>query len=68
MLKQLLMPEAKTRLSNVRLANQELYAKAVQAIIYAANAGQLKEKISEEDLKKLLASLSVKREIKIKRK
>jgi len=67
-LKQVLSPEAKTRLNNVRLVNSELYAKTVQAVIYLANSGNLRTRIGEEDLKKLLAKLNAKREISIKRK
>jgi programmed cell death protein 5 len=68
LLKQLLSPEAKTRLSNVRMVNQELYGKTVQAVIYLANAGQFKGKIGEGELKALLAKLNPKKEITIKRK
>jgi len=67
-LKSSLSPEAKNRLSNVRLANQELYAKAVQAIAFLAKSQGIRERISEQDLKSILARLSAKREIKIKRK
>ena len=64
----LLEPKAKERLSNVRLANKELYMKAVQSLLYLAQANQLSKKLSEEDLKALLLKLSEKRETKIVRK
>lgn len=63
-----LTPEAKTRLGNVKLVNQELYLKTAQAIIYLQRAGQISGKISEEQLKQLLEKFSKKREIKIKRR
>lgn len=68
LLKGILTQEAKTRLSNVRLVNQELYEKAIQAVLYLANAGQLSGKLNEEDLKALLSRLNAKKEITIKRK
>jgi len=67
-LKQVLSPEAKTRLNNIRLVNSELYSKTVQAVIYLANSGNLSARMGEGDLKKLLAKLNAKREISIKRK
>jgi len=68
MLKQALSPEAKSRLSNVRLANSELYSKAVQAIAYLAGTGKLSGRLGEEELKSILQRLSAKREMTIKRK
>jgi len=65
-LKQALTPEAKTRLGNIKLVNNELYLNAVQAVLYFfKNSGQ---KINEEQVKQLLEKLSFKREIKIRRK
>ena len=66
--KQLLEEKAKARLSNVKLVNPEVYFKAVQAIIYLFNAGQVQGKLNEEQLKALLKKLSEKREVHIKRK
>jgi programmed cell death protein 5 len=63
-----LTPEAKARLGNVKLVNYELYLKAAQTIIYLQKAGQIRGRITEEQLKQLLEKLSAKREITIKRK
>lgn len=68
MLRGVLTEEARARLGNVRLVNKELYLKAVQAVIYLQRAGQLQEKVGEEELKELLERLRSKREITIKRK
>ncbi len=64
----LLTEGARTRLNNVRLVNSDLYLRVVQVILYLNRAGQLQEKVSEEELKQLLERASSKREIKIKRK
>ncbi len=69
LLRQVLEPEAKARLSNIRLVNRELYYKTAQTIAYIAKSGKLHQKISEAELKKLLERLSPpKKEIRIKRK
>ena len=52
-LRGLLTETARTRLNNVKLVNRELYLKAVQAILYLANAGQLQGKLGEEELRSL---------------
>lgn len=62
----LLTEEARTRLNNVKLVNRDLYAKAAQAIIYLYQSGNFEGKISEPELKKLLAKLSAKKETKIR--
>jgi len=67
-LKLVLTEEAKSRLSNVRLVNRDLYLKTAQSLIYLYKSGKIQEKIQEEELKKLLEQLSAKREISIKRK
>jgi len=68
MLRALLTEEARTRLNNVKLVNNELYLKAVQAILYFQRAGQLQGKVGDEEVKALLEKMNVKREISIKRK
>lgn len=63
-----LEPAAYERLANVRLANPELYSKAVQALLQLyQRAGR---KITEKELVILLSSATAKREgsIQIKRK
>ena len=67
-LKMLLEPEAKARLSNVKLVNKELYIKAAQFLLYMVKSGKVKGKIDEQQLKELLKKLSEKREMQIKRK
>ena len=66
----ILEPAARERLSNLRIANSEAYSKAVQALAYYARGRKMERKISDEELKKLLGSVSQigRREIKIKRK
>ena len=66
--RRLLDDSARARLNNIKLVNNELYLRAVQAIIYLYQAGRLRQKIDEEQLKQLLGELSAKKEIKIKRK
>lgn len=67
-LRSVLEPAAKERLSNVRLVNQELYYKASQAILYLYQNQKLPQKINETQLKQLLEKLNQKRETTIKRK
>ena len=66
--KGLLEEEARQRLSNVRLVNNDLYLKAVQYLVYASKSGQIQEKINENQMKIVLEKLNEKREIKIQRK
>ncbi len=68
MLKRFLSPEAKARLKNVKLVNEQLYWNVVQQLLVLARSGRLQGKISDEQAKKILKSLSQKREISIKRK
>jgi programmed cell death protein 5 len=69
-LRQVLSQEAKNRLANVKMVNKELYFLASRQLIQLFNRGELQGKVSEGELKKLLARLSslTKKEIKIKRK
>jgi programmed cell death protein 5 len=71
-LKHLLSPEAKARLSNVKLVNEQLYLGAAQAVLYLAKLGKIgaHKKLGDAQMKELLEKISkqTKREIKIKRK
>lgn len=67
-LRKLLTSEARERLKNVRLVNQELYLKAVQQIMLMAQAGRLTERVTDEQMKKLLMMLSKRKETRIIRK
>jgi programmed cell death protein 5 len=64
----LLSEDARARLNNVRLVNNELYLRASQVILYLANEGQLQSRLEEPELRLLLDKLRNKREIKITRK
>lgn len=69
MMRRLLSDEAKARLGNVKLANRELYYRAVQAIMALYQNGRIYGKISEDALKEMLSEMSsAKRETKITRK
>lgn len=66
-LRVILEPEAKERLSNVKIANAALYWKTAQTILmlYQQNPAG---KLNEEHVKKILEKLSTKKEINIRRK
>src|SRR3989338_605311 len=53
-LRRILTPEAKARLANVRLASQEKYMTVVSALVQLFQAGQLRGKVTDEQLKGLL--------------
>ena len=67
-LKRMLSPEAKARLKNIKLVNEERYWNTVQQLLALYQSGRLQGTVSEEQLKRLLAAFSQKREIRIKRK
>ena len=56
-LRKILDEKAFERLSNIRLANTELYAQIAQMLIYAYQQGQIQGKVTEEVLVKLLNRL-----------
>ena len=58
---------ARARLSNVKLANRQLYMKAMQAVLSFYQSRRASGKISEGQMKELLGTLSVKRETTIRR-
>ncbi len=55
---QILEPKAYERLMLVKMSSPELFAKAVQAISYLQQAGQLKSRLSEGQLRAVLAKLA----------
>lgn len=56
-------PAAFARLSNVRLSNPDLYERVAAFLLYAARQGQLKGKVTEEQLKLVITkALSQRRE------
>ena len=68
LVKNILTPEARTRLNNIKLVNRELYLKTVQTLIYLIKTGQMQGKLGEAELKNLLKKMQEKKEIKITRK
>ena len=68
LLRTILSPEAKARLANVRLASPEKYFQIVQLLAAYSKQGQLKERITDAQLKDLLLRVTAKkRETNIKR-
>ncbi len=67
LLRRVLEPEAFERLERVKLANPDLYAKAVQYVLALYQSGRLPRKLTDGELKALLTRLIPKRrETKIK--
>ena len=68
-LRQLLTPEARDRLSNVRMAYPDIARSVEEQLIRLAQAGQINSQIDEPTLKQILRRVSPqKREINIERK
>ena len=66
---QILTPEARNRLANLRLTKPELVNQIELQLIQSAQAGSLRGKVTGEQLKVLLKQIAgQKREIKITRK
>jgi len=66
---QILTPEARSRLANLRLTRPEMVDQIELQLIQLAQMGRIKSKIDDEQLKQLLKSLAgQKREINITRK
>ncbi len=66
---QLLTPEARSRLANLRLTKPEFVDQIELQLIQLAQMGKIKSKITDEQLKELLQSLAgKKREINITRR
>ncbi|MFA6036078.1 MAG: DNA-binding protein [Candidatus Micrarchaeia archaeon] len=70
LLQEVLEPPAYERFMNVRLSNPELYMKVSQMLVQLHMQKQLTGKVSEKDLRALLAKLTERREpeFKISRK
>lgn len=54
---QILDGSAYERLMNIKISNEEIYEKIVNLLVYLYQNGQLKNKISETELKKLTAKI-----------
>ncbi|WP_298525684.1 DNA-binding protein [uncultured Methanobrevibacter sp.] len=66
---QILTPEARTRLGNLKLTKPELVEQIEIQLIQSAQAGSLRGKVTDDQLKVLLRQIAgQKREIKITRK
>ena len=65
-LRTMLAPEAYERMMNVRLSNPELYDKVVSSLAYVLQSGKkMSGKISDEQLRSLLARMTESRETTI---
>ena len=66
---QILTPEARTRLGNLKLTKPEMVEQIELQLIQSAQAGSLRGKVTDDQLKVLLRQIAgQKREIKITRK
>ncbi len=67
-LRRILTPEARERLANVRLVRPELAKTVEEYLISLALAGQIKERISDDVLKQILAAIDSRsrRDVKIR--
>ncbi len=69
LLTKVLTPEAKTRMTNVRMVNPEKYLQAAQVVLQVAKRNGLSQKLSEEEVKNILVHLTPsKKEFTITRK
>lgn len=67
-LMEVLTPEARGRLANVKLARPEYALQVENLLIQLAQSGQVKQKITDAQLKQILGKISQKkREFKIRR-
>ena len=65
---QVLEPKARERLNNLRVVKPELAMQLEAYLAQLYQAGQIKQKITEEQLVSILKKLGEKRDIKIRRK
>ena len=67
-LKQILTPEARMRLNNIRMVKRELSDLVEQYLIGLATQGKIREQITDDQLKQILLSIQQpKRDFKINR-
>ncbi len=57
LLKSLLEQEAYDRMSNIKISSPELYSRLVSIVVNLAQRGQIKKKITEEQLKLLVSQI-----------
>ena len=65
LLRKMLDERGYERMTNVRLANPELYEKVVQSLAYVAQSGKHSGAISDEQLYRLLQKMTSERETSI---
>ena len=65
LLRNMLSPEAYSRMSNVRMSSPELYDKVVSSLAYLAQSGKKIGRITDEQLYALLAKMTERRETSI---
>jgi len=65
-LRRILTPEARSRLENIRLVKPELAEQLELYLIQLASAGRIKGVLSEEDIKKILKSITSTQETRIR--
>ena len=65
-LRRILTPEARSRLENIRLVKPELAEQLEMYLIQLASAGRIKGVLDEEDIKKILKSITSTQETKIR--
>jgi len=63
----ILTPEARQRLANLKLIKPELVSQLEEQLIQLANSGRIRLPITDEELKQILARLTAKRSIRIRR-
>ncbi len=67
-LMEVLSPEARSRLANIKIAKPEFAAQLENLFVQLAQSGQLRQKVTDAQLKQMLAKLTAKRkDIKIRR-
>lgn len=64
-LKRLMEPDAYERLMNVRISNNELYSQLTNLLLAMARSGRVQGKVTEAQLRDLLAKLTYRPESRI---
>ncbi len=67
-LSRILSPEAKQRMANVRLVNEEKYLAAAQGLLGMVQQGRVHGKVTDEQVKAILGQLTPKKNMTITRK
>ncbi|MEK6902129.1 MAG: DNA-binding protein [archaeon] len=67
-LNRILTTEAKTRLTNVRLVNEEKYLRTAQTLLALVQQGRIVGKVTDDQVKQILTQLTPKKDINITRK